>query len=116
MYNETRCSSPCLLIPLNPPSDFSAMDNSSVASTNNSGDRGHPWCVQQKRGKGSERCVFVHTDAWGEEYNNLIQEIKQVLNPNHCKEEKREGHSTLLKAFSVSSDMTTCGSVGEDGV
>lgn len=95
-YNETQCSSSCLLIHLNPLSDFSAMNSGSSAS--NSGEGGHPSSVPRKRGKGSERCVFVYTSVWGEEYNNLIQEIKWVCSGGRGVEERsQQVRKSLIK-------------------
>lgn len=68
------------------------------------------------RGKYSEYTLFVHTEAIGEVYNNLIHEIKSVGNPNCLRVLNRYSHSTLSKAFSASREITASSSPGGEFV
>ncbi len=82
VYNEILFSVPCRIIPLKLEDLRSAAANGSIDIANNNGERGHPCLLPRCKGKYSEYTLFVHTEATGETYNNLIHEIKSAGKPN----------------------------------
>lgn len=94
-------------MPLNPDSACSQSANDSITRVKSKGDRGQPCLVPRSNEKREDRVLLVGIEALGEEYESLIQRMKDPPSPNLEITSYRNFHSTLSKAFSASRETTT---------
>jgi len=87
----------------------------SMAKANSSGLIRHPWRVPLDNWKYCDCLSFVIPEALGEVYKSLIHEIKFWPYPNFLEHSNKFLHSTLSKAFSAFSAMTTSGTAVDAG-